>query len=117
MRASQIDGWTDYVSARSGREPVLNYRYRPKGAVTEAALGSLEFFLIERYRLFAFRGGQLFSGRVYHTPYQLSEADLDYYDPRLFELDGFDVPVRPPDHVCYAPRVDVSVYLLEPVAD
>jgi len=30
---------------------------------------------------------------------------------------AFDVPVRPPDHVCYAPRVDVSVYLLEPVAD
>jgi len=59
MRANQVDGWTDYVSARSGREPVLNYRYRPKGAVTEAAFGSLEFFLIERYRLFAFRGGQL----------------------------------------------------------
>ncbi len=117
MRANQIDGWTDYVSARSGREPVLRYRYRPKGPATEAALGSLEFFLTERYRLFAFRGGQLFSGRVYHMPYQLSEADLGCYDPRLFELDCFNVPVGPPDHVCYAPRVDVSVYLPEPVPD
>jgi uncharacterized protein YqjF (DUF2071 family) len=115
--ANQIDGWTDYVSARSGREPRLNYRYRPKGPVFEAALGSLEFFLVERYRLFAFRGGQLFSGRVYHTPYRLSEADLDYYDPRLFELNGFDVPVGPPDHICYAPRVIVSVYLPKPVPD
>jgi uncharacterized protein YqjF (DUF2071 family) len=96
---------------------VLNYRYRPKGAVTEAALGSLEFFLIERYRLFAFRGGQLFSGRVYHVPYQLGGAELGYYDPRLFELDGFDLPVGPPDHVCYAPRVDVSVYLPKRAAD
>jgi uncharacterized protein YqjF (DUF2071 family) len=85
----------------------LRYRYRPKGPATEAALGSLEFFLIERYRLFAFRSGQLFSGRVYHMPYQLSEADLGHYDPRLFGLDGFNVPVGPPDHVCYAPRVDV----------
>jgi uncharacterized protein len=117
MRANQIDGWTDYASARSGREPVLNYRYRPKGPVTEAVLGSLEFFLIERYRLFAFRGGQLFSGRVYHVPYQLGGAELGYYDPRLFELDGFDLPVGPPDHVCYAPRVDVSVYLPKRAAD
>jgi uncharacterized protein YqjF (DUF2071 family) len=117
MRANQIGGWTDYVSARTGREPVLNYRYRRKGPVTEAALGSLEFFLIERYRLFASRGGQLFSGRVYHMPYRLSGADLGHYDPRLFELDGFDVPLGLPDHVCYAPRVDVSVYLPEPVPD
>ena len=117
MRANRIDGWTDYVSARSGRELVLNYRYRPTGPFSEAALGSLEFFLIERYRLFAFRGGQLFSGRVYHVPYQLSEADLGCYDPRLFKLDGFHVPVGPPDHVCYAPRVDVSVYLPKPVPD
>jgi uncharacterized protein YqjF (DUF2071 family) len=117
MRANQIGGWTDYVSARSGRGPVLNYRYRPKGPVTEAALGTLEFFLIERYRLFAFRRGQLFSGRVYHVPSHLSEAELGYYDPRLFELDGFNVPVGPPDHVCYAPRVDVSVYPTKPIPD
>ena len=113
MRANQIDGWTDYLSARNGREPALNYRYRPKGTAAEAALGSLEFFLIERYRLFAFRSGQLFSARVYHMPYQLSGADLAHHDPRLFGLNGFDVPVRPPDHVCYAARVDVSIYPLD----
>jgi uncharacterized protein YqjF (DUF2071 family) len=113
MRAAQIDGWTDYVSARNGRLPVLKYRYRRKGTVREAALGSLEFFLVERYRLFASRSGQLFSCRVYHMPYQLSGAEVDQCDPRLFELEGFDVPDRPPDHVCYASRVDVSVYALE----
>jgi uncharacterized protein len=116
MRADQSDGWTDYVSARSGHEPALKYRYRKKGAAGEAPLGSLEFFLVERYRLFAFRGGQLFSGRVYHTPYQLSEAEVDHYDSRLFELEGFNVPDRPPDHICYASRVDVSAYPLRAVA-
>jgi uncharacterized protein len=112
MSASQVGPWTDYISARNGHEPLLNYHYRSKGMVEEAALGSLEFFLIERYRLFAFRGGQLLSGRVYHIPYQLNGAEVDRYDPRLFDLDGFDVPVRPPDHVCYVRRVDVSVYPL-----
>jgi len=49
-------------------------------------------------------------------PYQLGEAEVDQYDSRLFELDGFDVPDRPPDHICYASRVDVSVYPLGAVA-
>jgi uncharacterized protein YqjF (DUF2071 family) len=113
MRARDAGGWIDYVSARSGYRVALKYRYRGAGKIGEAALGSLEFFLIERYRLFAFRRGQLFSGRVYHPPYQVSGAEVNHYDARLLELDGFDVPGRPPDHVCYAPRVDVSVYALE----
>jgi uncharacterized protein len=113
MRASQVEGWTDYVSARGGHEPVLNYRYRYKGAAMEATLGSLDFFLIERYRLFAFRSRQVLTGRVYHAPYQVSRAEVDRYDPRLLELEGFDAPDRAPDHVCHARRVDVSVYPIE----
>jgi uncharacterized protein len=113
MRAGQVGGWTDYVSARSGHGPVLNYRYRCKGTAKEAALGSLEFFLIERYRLFAFRSGQLLTSRVHHPPYQVSQAEAKRYDPRLLELEGLDTPDRAPDHVCYADRVDVSAYLPE----
>jgi len=41
-------------------------RYRKKGVAGEAPLGSLEFFLIETLSLLLSRGGQLFSGRVYH---------------------------------------------------
>ena len=113
MRAREVDGWIDYVSTRSGRGLELEYRYRGVGGTEEAAFGSLQFFLIERYRLFAFRRGQLLSGRVYHTPYRVSGAEVSQYDARLFELDGFETPNRPPDHLCYAPRVDVSIYALE----
>jgi uncharacterized protein len=113
MHASELDGWIDYASARASHGPVLEYRYRGVGPVQEAAFGSLEFFLVERYRLFAFRRGQLLSGRVYHAPYQLSGAEVSHCDPRLFALDGLESPSRPPDHVCYAPGVGVSVYALE----
>lgn len=113
MRATEVDGWINYVSARSGHRLELEYRYRGVGAAEEAALGSLEFFLIERYRLYAFRRGQLLSGRVYHAPYRVGGAEVSHCDARLFELEGFDVPDRPPDHVCSVPRVDVSVYALE----
>jgi uncharacterized protein YqjF (DUF2071 family) len=113
MRATRIGGWIDYASERVARPPALEYRYRPSGSFGEAGLGTLEFFLIERYRLFAFRRGELLTGRVYHPPYQVSRAEVSHYDARLFELDGFAAPTRPPDHVCYAPRVDVSVYSVE----
>jgi uncharacterized protein YqjF (DUF2071 family) len=117
MRASRVGSWTEYLSARSGQGLALKYRYRGAGASGEVALGSLEFFLIERYRLFAFRGGKLLSGRVYHVPYQLSGAEVSHHDARLFELDGFEAPTRPPDHLCYAARVDVSVYAVELAAN
>jgi Uncharacterized conserved protein len=110
MYSNQVGGWTDYVSTRRGYDQVLHYRYRYKGAAEEPVLGSLEFFLIERYRLFAFRSGQLLTSRVSHAPYRVSQAEVDRYDPRLLELEGFDAPDRAPDHVCYAHRIDVSVY-------
>jgi uncharacterized protein YqjF (DUF2071 family) len=113
MRATRTNGWIDYLSARDGCGPALEYRYRGIGAIGEAALGSLGFFLIERYRLFAFRSRQLLTARVYHPPYQLSEAEVSQLDARVFELDGFARPARSPDHVCYAQRVDASIYALE----
>jgi uncharacterized protein YqjF (DUF2071 family) len=110
MYSKQAGSWTDYVSTRNGYPPVLNYRYRYNGAADEPVLGSLEFFLIERYRLFAFRNGQLLTSRVSHAPYLISRAEVDRYDARLLELEGLDAPDRGPDHVCYAHRIDVSVY-------
>jgi uncharacterized protein len=114
MRAKHDSDWIEYRSAREDRDPVLVYRYRGSRSTREAALESLEFFLIERYRLFAYRHGQIFSGRVYHTPYQLGTAEVSRYDSRLFELGGLAAPARPPDHIAYSSRVDASIYPLQP---
>jgi uncharacterized protein len=46
------------------------YKFQPSDDLGEAEPGSLEFFLVERYRLFSGRNGQLLTGRVYHPPYQ-----------------------------------------------
>jgi uncharacterized protein YqjF (DUF2071 family) len=113
MQARRAADWIEYLSARAAREPMMRYRYRRSGPSHEVELGSLEFFLVERYRLFTFRYGRRFSGRVYHMPYRLSTAEVSEYDDRLFELNGFAVPARPPDHVAYSQRVDVFVYSLE----
>jgi hypothetical protein len=85
-------------------------RYRASEKLGEAGFASLEFFLIERYRLFARRGNKLFTGRVHHSPYQLRKVTVIYADPELFAMDGFEPPVEPTAHTIYSERVDVSIY-------
>jgi len=62
------------------------------------------------YRLFARRGNKLFTGRVYHSPYQLHNLTVSDADSELFAMDGFEIPAQPPAHTIYSERVDVSVY-------
>ena len=110
MDATFSDGQIDYRSQRLGHNRPLRYRYRGCRKLGEASLGSLNFFLIERYRLFAHRGGRLFTGRVHHSPYQLSEVAVTDADPGLFAMDGFEAPAAKPAHALYSERVDVSIY-------
>jgi uncharacterized protein len=112
MKATVSEREIDYRSRRFGFKSSLHYRYRPSGKLGEARFGSLEFFLIERYRLFAGRGNQLFTGRVHHSPYQLQRVAVTDADPELFAMNGFKTPGEPPSHLVYAERVDVSIYPL-----
>jgi uncharacterized protein len=109
MRAKLEDGWIDYRSRRKGKR--FHCRYRPMDRLGEAVFGSFEFFLVERYRLFALLAGGIRTARVYHIPYQLSQVETTERETgALFELNGFELPARPPDHVIYSERVDVTVY-------
>jgi uncharacterized protein YqjF (DUF2071 family) len=103
-------GESRFHSRRHGHPTTLEYRYRSAGKGREAVPGSLDFFLVERYRLFAFRRGRLLTGRVYHPPYQIVPATLEAWNEDLFGLDGFTPPGRRPDHQTYSPGVDVSVF-------
>src|ERR1700730_10654168 len=113
MSAKVSDGKIDYWSRRFGFKNSLHYRYRASEKLGEARFGSLEFFLIERYRLFARRGNKLLTGRVHHSPYELRKAAVTDADPDLFEMDGFKTPNGPPAHAIYSERVDVSIYPAE----
>jgi uncharacterized protein len=109
----QVESSSDemrYSSRRSGSAKVQEYQFRPSDELGEAKPGSLEFFLIERYRLFSLRDGEILTGRVYHSPYQLREASVTRFDNYLFELDGFEPPAEPPGSVLCAARVDVTIY-------
>jgi uncharacterized protein len=99
-----------YSCQRRGSSAVLVYEFRPFNNIGDAKIGSLEFFLIERYRLFCFRRGRLLTGRVYHSPYLLREAIITNFDKRLFSLNRLHAPAGLPNSMLYSPGVDVTVY-------
>jgi uncharacterized protein YqjF (DUF2071 family) len=114
MRAYIQDGEIVYSCRRTGSAETLQYRYCPSMELEEAGFGSLDFFLLERYRLFTRRGGSLMTGRVYHAPYRLGKVMVRELDTRLFKLDGLEMPSGSPAHAAYVRRVDVSVYPIAP---
>lgn len=75
--------------------------------------GSLEFFLVERYLLYSRRGSRLFSGRVHHTPYELSRTRIDRVEETLVAAAG--VAARPYVHHVFSEGVDVDVFSLRAV--
>lgn len=93
------------------------FRYRTVGRASEAAQGTKEFFLAERYTLFAHeqKRGQLWSGQVAHAPYRLGAAEVPEWDDTMMRLAGFDPQGRAPDHVCAAETVEVEVFPLKRV--
>jgi hypothetical protein len=109
------DGWVDYRAQRRGTAAESRFRYRAVGAGSEAAPGTREFFLAERYTLFAHdaRRGRLWTGRVAHAPYRLSPAEVPVWDDTMLRLASFGPQGRAPEHACAAAAVDVAVYPLE----
>jgi uncharacterized protein YqjF (DUF2071 family) len=116
MRLQQEGAGVRYATDRRWPGPhpgACALRYEPTGPVAPAAVGTLEHFLAERYVLYAFARGRLFSGRVHHTPYPLQTARVEGLEENLLAAAGLARPSTPP-LVHYASGVDVEVFALEP---
>jgi uncharacterized protein YqjF (DUF2071 family) len=75
--------------------------------------GTLEFFLAERYYLYATaHNGSLLRGQVHHVPYPLREASVETCDDSLIRAAGIPIST-PPDHVLFSDGVSVEVFALE----
>lgn len=109
------DGWVDYCSARDATTQASRFRYRGQGPVRQAESGSLEHFLVERYRLFAWQAEQqvLLTGEVEHPPYPVQDVELSDFEPSLLELAGFAGTQGHPAHALFSSGVDVRVRRVE----
>jgi len=105
-------GWINYRSRRRRAGADFAARYRPVGAPAPATPGTLEFFLAERYLLYARSGRALRTARVHHAPYPLQPAAAADVAQTLTALAGLpaDACAGPPPLVHYAHEVDVRIY-------
>jgi uncharacterized protein YqjF (DUF2071 family) len=93
-----------------------HFRYKPTdGVVTNAAPGTIDYFLLERYVLYSRdEDHNLFRARVYHQPYPMQRVDVLELDETLIWAAG----IKRSESVAsrhYASEVNVKVYPLERV--
>ena len=95
------------AAARTGR-----YAWTPGAEAAPVAPGSLEFFLVERYLLFAANSaGGLYSGRVHHDPYRVSAPKVAEFSVEPARLAGFRLEGEPASLLAALP-VDVTIFPL-----
>ena len=117
MKSSRTpEGRIRYESLRNGKRAngaSCLFEYAPGLELPQPSPDSLEFFLVERYRLYSRAPDGLRRGAVFHPPYPLCRAEVAAWDEQLLALDGFARTGRPPDHIIMSRGVDVSVFPLE----
>jgi len=113
MAASHRGGTVHFECRRRAEAaPRGRYTWTPGRNSAPAEPGSLAFFLVERYLLFAADGaGRLFTGRVHHAPYRLHTPEVAEFSTAPAHQAGFEL-IGEPASVLGAHAVDVSVFSL-----
>jgi uncharacterized protein YqjF (DUF2071 family) len=96
----------------SSEEAAFASSFRPTGPPARARRGSLEEFVIERYRLFAARRGRLITAQVEHEPWPLQPACAELRLNRMAPP-GLDFSGEPLLHFCRG--VDARISAPRPV--
>ena len=82
MRCVQSDGWIEYFSHRThAGAPKASFHgsYRPVAPVSVPQIGTLEYFLTERYCLYtADARGHLIRAEIHHLPWPLQRAEAQF---------------------------------------
>lgn len=102
-----------YESIRSlPTRPPAQFRahYGPTGPSTLAQPGTLEFFLVERYRLYSWNGRRVSEARVHHAPYPLRPAAVSDLTETLTSAAGLSSPDGPPTQAHYADQITVDIF-------
>jgi uncharacterized protein len=114
MSIQEHDGEYWYDSQRISGPAHFRARYRPIGEVFEAAPGTLEHWLTERYCLYALSpNGTLLRNNVHHQPWPLQRAEASIEQNSMLDHWGLPHGARPLLH--FSKRIDVALWDAERV--
>ena len=74
--------------------------------------GSIEFFLTERYCLYAYHRDQLYRSRIFHEPWELRSVRLGAFESTMIESLGLTMP-RDNPILHYAEEIAVEIWPLK----
>ena len=90
-------------------------RYHPNSKIEPATRGTIEYWLTERYCLYAERkDGSLFRGEIHHTPWPLQRAEAEINTNSMASAAQIELPDTPP-LLHFSENLDVLVWPLTPV--
>jgi uncharacterized protein len=104
-----------YASRRTQRPKPAEFQgeYAAVGPAALSAPGSLEHFVVERYCLYAVRGGRISRVNIHHHPWPLQRAEARIEKNTMASASGISLPGSEPV-LHFAKRMDVLIWWLEP---
>ena len=112
MKLAETEGWIHYNSRRLRRDDppaAFQARYRPTDDIFEAAPGTLEHFLTERYCLYARFPKGMYRSEIHHRPWELQAAECEFALNTMTGPQNLTLPGIPP-LLHFAKLQDVRVW-------
>jgi uncharacterized protein len=78
---------------------VFRARYRPTGSAHHPQPGTLEYFLTERYCLYAVEGSRVYRAEIHHPPWRIADAAADLEENTMVPAPLQAPPEEPLLHV------------------
>jgi len=112
MTLQQEEQTIQYTSQRTAK-PVAGFKatWSIGESLPTSTLGSLEYFLTERYCLYSERRGSLYRAQIFHQPWPLRQAAVTSLDSNMIEALGLPEPNGAP-LLHYAEALDVDIWPL-----
>jgi uncharacterized protein YqjF (DUF2071 family) len=88
----------EYSSSRLQMPRPANFHahYRPISPPRVREKGSIEYFLTERYCLYAVHLGRVFRAYIHHAPWQLQDAEAEFDVNTMAQAAGIELPGTTP---------------------
>lgn len=105
---------THFECRRRGEAQTARFAWQPAGPATVPTPGTLDHFLVDRYRLFVQgKDGVVRHGDVFHPPYEVAPVALTQWSSAPIVWDGLPAPENPPMSALLCRGVEVELFDLQ----